>query len=916
MGVVPRGATPTAVVEKIEMKLTGFQIHGEDTPEDSSPATGLQQALKLAADGWHVFPLRPGSKVPLFPNAHDKEDPLRGRCRGECGRTGHGAHDGTTDPEKIRKWWGSNPNAGIAGNLGDDRAAFDVDLQHGGRYLNAFPETRRHLTGRDNGNGHLIYRYGPDSVLQSIGPKNRALGQGMDLKIGRGAYICLPGTRHPDTGKLYAIDPASPEEHEISDAEVQAIYDEAGVALSATARAASKGISVVKGEPRRAQTAPSGNMLSELLQNPPKRGTGQTNDWLTRVAGHYAKMHRDKRDLYEVEVRRAAQLVEGEPYPAHEIEKTLESIWDTETEQHPERAASINNGWLVGNGRILHCQVSTKEGEETVYSLAPYADFDIQALGVAVTDQGRRAYWLRLLWHGQSLDCTLDGEILGDDRAVRKWLSAFGATIDMPFNAFPKTSPGVRLQRYIESQNPAQVKIADTLGWHADLRVFITHEGVITAEGPATKEEAGIVADPQLLERDIAPYHYGFEASMQEARSVLEEVQSFQDPEVTAVFGAWWAACLLKPQIQTETSIFPFFGIEAASESGKTNGYFALMVALNGNTRGQIAPTKPVLRDSASANRNGIVWADDLDDLTAYGEILRASTSNGTASKMDMDRNGVRNTQIVAPILISGEQLGMSTQKALADRSVVISVPSPTGRMSRHDPSRKQWHDVLALENKYSGIHGLADLAGWFQAAALEQVGEVLEVLREKRGTGKGRHGDKAAVLVAGACLLDFLLGHPGAWEAKGPNARAVELWAQKDEGLLTADNTLTMEVIPWAFRQFHMAEQPEQREMGRFAGIDTPVFIRTKGDPTLEAAGGTEVWISSTLLADAWARDHNHRVDQRTTTKTALQQQADRVCEGGSSRTFKISGTARNVRYRRMLPEYAALVLSRAESD
>lgn len=898
-------------------RLTPEQL-GE--PADAAPTSTLQAALKLAAEGWNVFPLRPGSKEPLFPSAHSKDavkkNPDLRRCRGECGKPGHGAWDGTQDPETIRQWWSSHPSAGIGANLGDDRGAFDIDLQHGGRYLDAFPPTRHHLTGRNNGNGHLIYDLSQSPMAQALKSGNGVQGplktEGIDFKVGRGSYIVMPGTRHEETGRLYTVSPDGPSTpHVLTDAEVQAIFDEVGVTASATSRGASRGLSVVAGGRAKPQTRSGASTLSELLQNPPERGTGQTNDWLTRVAGHYAKMHRDKRDLYETEVRRAAAMVDPD---YEDTEKVLESVWGTEQDAHPERSATLNNGWLVGNGRALFCQVQEKHGDDVVFDLAPYADFDIHARGVAVDEQNHRAYWVRIAWHGQEIDATLDGEVLGDDRALRRWLAGFGATIDPPINTFPKTPPGVRIQRYLEAQDPRPVQIIDTLGWHDNIPGFVTHEGLITREGPVSKEDAGVVANPQLVVRDVAPYAYGFEGTPEEAREVLAEVMTYQVPEVVSVFGAWWAACLLKPQFQELTSIFPFFGVEAASESGKTNGFFRLMVALNGNTRGQVAPTKPVLRDSASANRNGIVWADDLDDLSAYGEILRASTSNGTASKMDMDRNGIRNTQIVAPILITGEQLGMSAQKALADRAIVINAPSPVGRMSARDPERIQWLDVQDLVRRYSGVDGLSVLAGWYQQQALDQVELAVTALSEAKQTARGRHGDKVAVLLAGARLLDSLLGHDGAWEGEGPHAREVAKWAATNDGPLLADNTLTMEILPWALRMFHAHDQPESHTMGRFQNIDSPVFVRFSGEVDLQGNGGAEVWVSSSLLSDAWAREKNHRVDARTATRTALQQQMDRVAVPNSSKPFKIAGTSRTGRYRRLATEYAALVLERAE--
>jgi hypothetical protein len=80
---------------------------------------GLTVALEAAFRGWPVFPLRAGSKVPAIRAAHPIGDPLRGRCKGECGRSGHGCHDATTDADRIRRWPGWRPdgrgdNVGIA----------------------------------------------------------------------------------------------------------------------------------------------------------------------------------------------------------------------------------------------------------------------------------------------------------------------------------------------------------------------------------------------------------------------------------------------------------------------------------------------------------------------------------------------------------------------------------------------------------------------------------------------------------------------------------------------------------------------------------------------------------------------------------------------------------------------------------
>lgn len=876
----------------------------------------VDAALALAADGWNVFPLYPGSKNPLLPRAHKKGSPEYGKCRGECGRDGHGAWDGTRDRERIQRWWAASPGAGIGANLGENRIAFDIDMQegHNGKVLEAFPDTRTHLSGRGNGNRHLIYRIEPGTLAATIRPGvgKQSFTDGIDIRSGRGSYIVMPPTLHEETRKPYTADRVA--EAALSDEDVNAIWAEAGVEWSATTRAASRGITVLSGGGGRS----SRTMLSSLLSDPPNEGG--RNDWLARVAGHYAKQYRGKRDLFDVHTEQANNLLTP-PLPEEEYSKTIESIWETESVAHPEREASLENGWLVGNKRILFCQVQTVVGDTKVMDLAPWGDFDIEALGVAVDETDNRMYWVRIYWRDRVMDATLDASVLGDDRSIRKWLAVRGPTFDPPYQAVPKTNPGVRLSRYLEAQNPPQVKIVDTLGWHSDLKKFVTHDGAITAEGQISKEDSGVVADPKLVERDVAPYSYGFKEDWEEAQRVLKEILTFQEDTTTSVFGAWWAACLLRPQIQERTSLFPFFGVEATSESGKTNGFFDMMVALNGNTRGQIAPTRPVLRDYASANKNGIVWADDLDSLESYGELLRASTSNGTASKMDADRNSINNTQIVSPILITGESLGMNSQKALIDRSIVLNVNSPKGRRSVKG-DYQQWDDILDLQSEYPKHEGgLSQLAGWYVVAALGLEKETMLALKRAKRQGSGRHGDKLAVLRAGACLLDALCGHDGAWEGQGEHARRVEDWATSGSGTgwLDKDNALTAKILPWAISMFP-GNSAVENTMGRFQGIDSPVVVN-KNSRTDEENEGTlmesnfpkkEIWFSVPLLALAYHRDRAGRVDQRTETKEALQQQAAALGKL-PGKAIMIKGTGRRGWYKRLPDEYAQLVFDRA---
>jgi hypothetical protein len=284
----------------------------------------LDPALALAGEGFNVFPLRPRSKAPLHPTPHPKGT----RCRGECGQIGHGAWDGTTDPERICVMW-SNPAAGVGINLGDDLVAFDIDFNHGGTVLAAFPPTRTHYSGRGNGNRHLIFRYEPGSLASQLHSGNGARGplksEGMDLKIGRGSYLVAPPSTHEETGLQYTVgDENGGKIHTITDDELRAIFDEAGVSLPSAREASGP---AAKRETARGTVVPTGSLLSDLLQHPPAEGG--RNDWFTRVCGHLAKMHRDKPDLYSLYVNDANQKL-PQPLEPAEVDKTAQSIWNTE----------------------------------------------------------------------------------------------------------------------------------------------------------------------------------------------------------------------------------------------------------------------------------------------------------------------------------------------------------------------------------------------------------------------------------------------------------------------------------------------------------------------------------------------------------------------------------------------------------
>lgn len=124
-------------------------------------------ALKYAGVGMPVFPLKPGTKVPM---------------------TSSGFLDATTDPLVVGKWWARWPDANIGYAIPEGQVVVDIDPRNGGRETIAalpygFPKTLHAATA--GGGDHLFFSIDPDASLK------KTLGPGVDLKLGGRGYVVL-----------------------------------------------------------------------------------------------------------------------------------------------------------------------------------------------------------------------------------------------------------------------------------------------------------------------------------------------------------------------------------------------------------------------------------------------------------------------------------------------------------------------------------------------------------------------------------------------------------------------------------------------------------------------------------------------------------------------------------------------------
>lgn len=592
------------------------------------------------------------------------------------------------------------------------------------------------------------------------------------------------------------------------------------------------------------------SMLAQLLENP--AAAGGRNLWMSRVAGHYASQYRNLHDAYLVHCEIANSMLVP-PMSDAEFEKTITSIWETEQRKDHEQLqqATFENGYLLSGGDRILCPVKrkVKDGEDARLELIQWANVDIRALGVVDEDDKSRSYDVEIHRSRQQdvRTAILPADILADNRRLAGWLAQYGAVILPPSGEYTdlyrNTGQSSRIQAYLEAQNPPHFRVVESMGWNG--HGFVCHEGLIRADGLHGFE--GAKPNPKLRKR--GEWRYGF-MDLDEARRVLNEVLSFHHSQVAGVFGAWWAACLLKPQLMVKSSQFPFMALEAPSESGKTTGMFSKLVQLAGNAQGQTSYTMASMRNALGVHQSGIVWVDDEDSLSHLTQLLRIATGEGSYTKMAEDHDSSVTVQLVAPILVSGEALQMGNQKALRDRAILLEVPSPTKRRSLHDPSRPQWDDIVALTTQYPD---LTCMAGSMVQLALQQA-EWADKLSELKGVGGSRWGDKIAILRVGARVLAGMSGDPG-W------VDVVDRWVdeQFDTG---AENTLTLKILPITLAALGWPSQIEAGERGF--------------PPTPAVVIDDDVWFSPTNLAEWWRRQEHGRVEDRTETADALLKQAE----------------------------------------
>ncbi len=161
---------------------------------NGASVTPLDAALAYAARGWYVFPCREKDGAPCTDRKGKTIIPMA-----KSPYTSHGVKDATTDPERIRTWWGRWPGAAIGLDCGrSGLLAVDIDVKHGhngpAKWASlGIADAGALLSQTPSGGQHVIFAQNGTKLGNTSG----RLGDGIDTR-GHGGYIILPPSRVAD----------------------------------------------------------------------------------------------------------------------------------------------------------------------------------------------------------------------------------------------------------------------------------------------------------------------------------------------------------------------------------------------------------------------------------------------------------------------------------------------------------------------------------------------------------------------------------------------------------------------------------------------------------------------------------------------------------------------------------------------
>lgn len=856
------------------VKFTPYPV-GLPEGDEYGPAT--VEAVALSKLGVRVLPCHQVTKTGCSCSKPDCRTP------GKHPRVPHGVDEATTDLRKITKWASLWPDANWGQAL-DDRVVIDIDVANDkpGDATWAAVLAKRGVDADDPTLATLRYRTGRGGVqmvfMVPAGVKAASipdkLGDAVDLKRGAGHYVMVPGSV---TDSAYEVTRDAP-----------ALILPPWV-IDVAKKHRSKEKAAVTRAAKVAGVAAYG--LAGELAKPP--GTeGNRNTWLTSVGGYLVKGVTHEDGLFSL-LRTVSHGAMGTPLGDDEVLVVARSLLRSDEKNHPgggpsDPISSEECGYLqmAGDGSAL--QVLTSDGDLEMTST--YLNCGVRC--TLILDEGETRYYRIVVTgknHTGDKTLTVKAWRLTEGRERKRIFGDLGYSFNPPAKPVYPISDDARLINYLESQNPPRGQAVQCLGWHDG--VFLTSDGTFRES-----EGWGGYLDkvPSIEATGASRSVYGHRIGHEEAREVLREVYTFQEPMVAAVSMAWWAMCLLKGTYRS--SIAPILHLDAPSESGKTNGFFAFLVALAGNTTGSGTITTPRIRAQLASNSSGIVWVDDVSNLRGLGDVLRQAASKGAHVKTDTGDNMTTIEQkMVGNVLLSCEGLGdMLNEKAMRDRIISLKVPPVKGRRSTRG-DYPQWDDILALLAKYgTSSDGYAVFAHRMAGTMVELLAAAADDEELDRRGGSGRHDEKHAILRTGARIIATVLG------TRDPVAQ-VEKWIAGSGVDLGGQNMFIGSILPRILREYGYPSDWKGSRYGR-DDVVMPCYV-DKGS----------VLVSPEHCADAWSRIHGLDDRQRqlgTTDAIRSELQACGMTFRGSAIQRRSSAGGFRVSYWRLPKDLSRVLL------
>lgn len=284
-------------------------------------ASMLDHALEYAGRGWPVFPLAGPKNGPIIPSRHPVGDPLRGKCQGACGDDGHGFHDATTDPERIRQWWTRWPRANIGAATGVVFDVLDVDHQDYAEGVADLPDavTEGGPVARSGGGKWHLY-FLPSGRRRSI-----RFSQHCDY-LGIGGYVVLPPATHRSGGTYSWFTPDPLPFTPAPAALLEAVDTRCGRELQNRSSAGMQPLPIVLDRPRRARGR--GWSVDPIIDVMKAATSGERNKVLFWCAARIGNAVHDREITStaaggHLDTLHAAAAETG--LSAHEIARTIES---------------------------------------------------------------------------------------------------------------------------------------------------------------------------------------------------------------------------------------------------------------------------------------------------------------------------------------------------------------------------------------------------------------------------------------------------------------------------------------------------------------------------------------------------------------------------------------------------------------